>query len=438
MGALLVCQNVQAQRTNYNKIRFNENSNGKSTYHWVDGRYSLKVELEGRVEWNDDDSGVKSLSRNGRLEVEEKDSGRKYRIVVEPGEGNKLVYTYRKNGKKKELDNEGKRWLAKVLPQVIRESGMGAESRVQRILSEAGVEGVFEEIELIRSPGAKSLYLLYLFEQAELTGEETAKAAKIAQGISSPGDKTRFLITTARMFLIHDEAVDAYFEAVQSISSPGDKTRALIHLVDEELLKDERTYVIALRTAKTISSPGDKTRFMQKAVPFFIPQATDVYFETVNTISSPGDHARVLTSLLSSEGLDVDAMIPYLDSVRRISSPGDKARVLTQTADWLEENRANESLLERYFETAKSISSPGDRSRVLIHIFDVVDMSDESVLQWLNTVRTISSPGDKARVLLRASDRVADDDTLVDAYLATAETISSPSDRRRVLASLIE
>ena len=437
-GLFLIGQDVQAQGRNYNKVRIVENTNGKSSYHWVDGSYSLKIEVQGDIEWTPDERGVKSVSRNGYLEITEKKRGGKYSVVIEESSSGNVDYVYRKNGKKRTFDNEGQEWLADILPQVIRETGIGAESRVERILGESGVDGVFDEIELIKRPGPKSLYMLFLFEQAELTGEETVRAAQVAKEISSPGDKSRFLKITARMFLIHDESKSAYFDAVRSISSPGDKTRTLLHLVDEGLLKDEQSYIIALQVARTISSPGDKSRFLQHAVPVFVPAATDDYFEAVNTISSPGDHARVLTSLLESPDFGLESVVPYLESARRISSPGDKARVLAHAADWLEDNGANERILERYFETVKSISSPGDQSRVMVHIIDAVEMSDASMLLWLDTVKSISSPGDKARVLLRASERVEKSDELVDAYLETAETISSPGERRRVLGALID
>ena len=429
---------VIAQGGSYEKVRISEKSDGKITYQWVDGGYSLSIELEGDVEWSDDDKGIKSISRNGYIEIEEKTRRNRQRLVVEQAPNGDLKYEYRKNRKRAEFDEDAREWLAEVLSEVIRESGIGAEARVQRILDREGVDGVFDEIKNIERPWAKTLYLLHLLELAELTGNELVKAAELAVSISAPGDKSRFLKTTAKMFLMHDEAVGAYFDAVESITSPGDKTRVLIHLVEQDLLNDEVAYRVALETARTITSPGDKARFMQRAVPFFVPAATDEYFDAVNTISSPGDHARVLSALLESKELDTTVLLPMLDSVQRISSPGDKARVLTRVADWMDENGTTEKAIERYLETSETISSPGDRSRVLIHVFDATDMNDEAVLKWLDSVETISSPGDKARVLMRASDRVADNDTLVDAYLETAETISSPGDRRRVLAALID
>lgn len=434
---LLVSEQAYSQRSK-RKTSISIDRGGKSSYHWNNGRYSLKVEFEGELEWTDDDTGVKSMSRGSYLEIQEKTRSDKHEIVITPESNGEINYAYRYKGKKKPFDADAQEWLADVLQEFIRESGIGAEARTIRILERRGVDGLLQEVDLISSPTVKSRYLMHMFEHAELTGSQAAKAARTASGISSPGDKTKFLQATAKAFLIHQEAREPYFETARTISSPGDKTRLLIHLVQDDLLMDTDSYLMALEVARTISSPGDKARFMIAAAPLFVPEATDDYFDTVNTISSPGDHARVLIALLGQRNLDRTTMEQLFLSARKISSPGDKARVLTKAAEYMEDLGVSEEGVELYLEAARSISSPGDRARVLIHLFESVDLTDASILEWLETARTVSSPGDKARVLLRAADTINDNDELVEAYIDTAETISSPGDRRRVLEALLD
>lgn len=422
-----------AQSTNRQTTRF-----GKSTYHHIDDGYSLKVEMKGEIEWEDDETDVKYISRGGYLEIEEKDRGMKHRLRIEGESGDRLVYAYRRNGKKSNFDGEASEWLEEIIPAVIRETGIGAESRTIRILKQQGVAGVFDEIDLIRSPSVKVKYLTYLFEHAKLTAEETKRAASLTEDVSSPGDKARFLTAAAPDFFRHSEALDAYFEAVQTISSPGDKTRTLIHLADKDLLASKPAYVAALETVRGISSPGDKSRFMIKAVPFFMPTATSAYFDVVNTISSPGDHARVLMSLLDETEFDSTMMLALLKSAKRISSPGDKARVLIAAIDRMVEMETNDEVVNAYLDAAESVSSPGDRTRVLINLIDNDSLSKASMIAVLHSAQGISSPGDKTRFLLRAADQLNGDDELVDAYLETAETVSSPGDRRRALSALLQ
>ena len=426
-----------AQNNKKRKTRISIDRGGKSSYHWQNGRHVLKVEFEGELEWLNDDSGIKSMTRGSYLEIEEKTPNERHRLRVEAESGNDLAYTYRRNGKRRPYDEAAQEWFAEVLPAFIRESGLGAESRTRRILDTDGVDGVLDEADLINSPGVRTLYLLYLFDFAELTGRETTRAAQIASGISSPGDKSRFLKATAKAFLMHDEAIDDYFDAVRSISSPGDKTRVLTHLVELDLLDETERYILAVETAKTISSPGDKARFMKAAVPFFVPDATEAYFETVSTISSPGDHSRVLISLLDHNELDNEAMEELLRSARKISSPGDKSRVLLTAANQMEDIKVTESMLEVYLDVAGSVSTPGDRAKVLVHLYDSAEMNRSSKLAWLSKVKGISTPGDKARVLMRAADMIEDDE-VVDVYLDATRTVSTPGDRAKVLVHLFD
>ena len=425
-----------AQRVEARKTRINI-TNGKSSYHWSNGRYSLKVESRGEIEWSINDDDVGFISRGGYIEIEEKDRGYSHRVLIEPMSNGQLEYTYRRDGRKRSFDEEGKEWLAEVLPQFIRNSGIGAEERTQRILRTDGVDGVLAEIELIDSPSSKSKYLGYLFEFASLDAGQTRRAAQLTSEISSPGDKTRVLMAGAKDFFRYESSLDAYFDALESVSSPGDKTRALIHLAEENLLAEKTAYMEALDVALTISSPGDKSRFLMKAAPMYMATASTAYFDVVNTISSPGDHARVLINLMDEQRLDATSAERLMRSAERISSPGDKARVIIAGIRQLD-GLDNDSVIEVLLDASETISSPGDRSRVLIALLDEVKLSKSSMYALLDAARTISSPGDKTRVLLRAADQVDEDDELVEAYLEVAETISSPGDRKRALEALLK
>ena len=60
---------------------------------------------------------------------------------------------------KQPWDDEAKRFLATQLPIVVRRSGLGAEARVKSIFAKKGVDGVFDEIDLLGGDYARRLYL---------------------------------------------------------------------------------------------------------------------------------------------------------------------------------------------------------------------------------------------------------------------------------------
>ena len=102
----------------------------------TDGK-SFSVKLDGAIEFTDDDHDVKSLSPGGHFRMEEGSwlSGRAYDVRAD-SEGN-LTKTYSVDRSTKPLDSDGRAWLESLLPQVIRETAIGAESCVARILRQS-------------------------------------------------------------------------------------------------------------------------------------------------------------------------------------------------------------------------------------------------------------------------------------------------------------
>ncbi len=90
------------------------------------------------------------------------------------------------------------------MPQMIRESGVGAERRVARILRQGGPPAVITEIGLIHSDGSKRIYLEQLFSQATLNTEQLKEAARLIRGISSDGDKAQVLTTVDEKYFNGD------------------------------------------------------------------------------------------------------------------------------------------------------------------------------------------------------------------------------------------
>ena len=86
----------------------------------------LSVKVDGAIEFTDDDRDVKSLSPGGHFRMEEGSwlSGRRYDVKADSA-GN-LTKTYSVGSSVKPMDSEGQEWLGCLLPQIIRDSGIGA------------------------------------------------------------------------------------------------------------------------------------------------------------------------------------------------------------------------------------------------------------------------------------------------------------------------
>lgn len=396
------------------------------------GWTSLKVKLDGAIEFTDDDHDVKSLSPNGHFTIEEGSwlSGRGYDVKAD-ATGN-LTKTYSVGRTSKPLDDEGRTWLARLLPQVIRDSGIGAGSRVARILRQGGPQAAIAEIGLIHSDASKRVYLAQFFSQATLNAEQLKDSSKLIRGISSDGDKAQVLITVDEKYFAGD--LRPYlFDAAESVHSDGDKRRVLSDIIKKDGENTE-SLVRAARAARHISSDGDKAEVMiEIADPY---RASDelhmVYFEAVNSISSDGDHAHVLSKLLEKHGDDSDTLARVLHSAEKISSDGDKARVLKEAVS---SYRDDQDVRKAFFDAANSIASDGDHQQVLVTLVHKQGIGTDALARIANSAQRISSDGDKARVLVDLAG--ANIEPVRDAFFAAADSIHSDGDHARVLGAVL-
>jgi beta-lactamase regulating signal transducer with metallopeptidase domain len=398
-----------------------------------DGSTSLNVKIDGAIEFTDDDRDIKSLSPGGHFWMEEGTwlSGRVYDVKADSA-GN-LTKTYSVGSSVKPLDAEGREWLGRLLPQMIRESGIGAGPRVARILRQRGPQAVISEIGLIHNDGSKRIYLEQLFSQANLDTGQLEESAKLIRGISSDGDKAQVLVDVDGKYFTR-ELRPNLFEAVGTIHSDGDKRRVLSDI----LRKDARsmdTLFSAARAAEHISSDGDKAEVLvEMAIPYRENGGLGMaYFDAVKSISSEGDHARVLLAMLAAHGDDRGTLARVLRSAAKISSDGDKARVLEEAVT----RYSNDQPIDKAFiDAANSISSDGNHQQVLVALVHRQGIDAATIGEIAKSAQRISSDGDKARVLAElvgVNVEPARDD-----FFAAADTIHSDGDHSRVLLTLLD
>jgi hypothetical protein len=397
------------------------------------GWMSVSITIDGTIEFTDDDTDVKSLSPNGRFRLEDGGLLSKRAYEVKADAAGNLNRSYSVGWSTKPIDDEGRAWLARTLPQLIRDSGIGAGPRVARILRQGGPQAVLTEIGRIHSDGSKRVYLEQLFSQATLKPSDLKDAAKLIRNISSDGDKAQVILTFDANYFATD--LRSYlFDAAESINSDGDKRRVLSDIIKKDGGNSE-TLASAARAARHISSDGDKAEVLiEMAIPYRPAGGVDMaYFDTANSISSDGDHARVLSKMLASHGDDHNTLARTLLSAQRISSDGDKARVLKEAVASYNEDAP---VRKAFFEAANSISSDGDHQQVLVSLAQKQGIGADTLADIANSAKRISSAGDKAHVLIELAGTNVE--PARDAFFAAANSINSDGDRSRVLMVVLD
>ena len=201
-----------------------EQSRGNFT--WSDGKQKLEVKYEGKVEFTDDDSDVKTLSPGGVLRIREGGWTSSRTVEFEADASGTVRRRYWEGMSEKPFVPDGKAWLAQALPRIIRQTAFGAEGRVARILKAKGPAGVFAEIALIDGSWAKRVYFTELLKSPGLDAATVRQALEQAgRQIESDYELASLLISSDRL-LVDEATRRAYFEAAASIQSDYEMRRA--------------------------------------------------------------------------------------------------------------------------------------------------------------------------------------------------------------------
>ena len=391
----------------------------------------LNIRTEGQIEFTDDDTDVKSVSPGGYLSIEERRGWTTRKYEVTPTERRYTV-----NGHSQPLDGDGRKWLAETLPQVIRDSAIGADARVKRILKREGPAGVLDEISKISSDHAKRVYFGELFANGPLAVDILQRAAKqMGRQIASDGEKARLLMDVSATYLKDGSARAEYFDAIGTIASDGEHRRVLSNVLQKDG-RTKETLLLTLKSVKGIASDGEKAHLLIEAAdaPSLDDSVSTEYLATVNTIASDGEHARVLTALLRNGGASKETLVLAMKSAARIASDGEKARVLVRAADFY---TADPAIRSAFFNAAGGISSDGEKSRVLMAILAKSNLDKEGFIELIRTAARIASDGEKGRVLRSVASSCPNDDAVVSALVQAVSTISSDGEYRRVMSAML-
>jgi len=334
-----------------------------------DGNRRFELSMRGKVWFTDDDRDIQRLEPGGRLMIEERlRYGSERMIIITAAPNGDLQRTYIMDGQTRAFDATAQAWLSALLPEIIRETGVGAAERVKRIYSKRGAAGVLDEIELIKSSSNRRLYLTTLMNEARLNASEATRALRAAGRISSSSEKAGVLIAAADRLPMSEAPVrQAYVEAARSISSSSELRRALSRLLEDESLQ-EVVLRDAITVAGDIASSSERASVLVLAAQrhkFSNEGLRTAFFNATEGISSSSEKRRVLVALLRAQGGDKEVVRGVVRSARTISSDSEKAAVLMEVPSL---QLKDTTTAQVYLDTADTIRSRTSRQQVTSRI----------------------------------------------------------------------
>jgi hypothetical protein len=410
-------------------ISITNNGTDRTTATWSDGHDKLKVRIEGEVEFGDEDHTISHLSKGGRFAIWEKRGDQKTELDVQADRSGNLTYDYQVNGKETAFDDAGRAWLATVLVDVVRKTGIGAEERVNRILDRDGVAGLIKEVQLVPSEYVKRLFLTAALERPELsTADCSSILEEAAMSLESDYEKTELLLAVAKHRSWNASLIADYVDVAVTIESDYEVRRALTGIkLDRNTSPDVLDAI--LRVASRMKSDYEIAELLVSIAPDCrgSEQLTNLYIQAASGIKSDYEARRALSEIDWASGVSTDALVNALQLAGRLSSDYDAAELLTTLAP---PSRSDDRAVVAFMSAVGNVESDYDAGRTLTSFCDTDHLDAPAVLAVLDAAGRISSGYDRSNVLRAVSRHCHDNDELADAYLKAVDAIDSDYDRQ--------
>jgi hypothetical protein len=335
-----------------------------TTWEQSDDGLKMRVEIRGKAEFTDDYTDIRDVSEGGFVRIEEDRYGQSRRYEVRRSTNGEVRRTYYLNGDVRPLDQEARKWLAKIVLNAVRQSGIDADKRVQTIMRQRGLSGVLDEIALISSDYAKGIYFKTLIKNGNLnTAALQSVLRQAARQISSDYEQAQLLIGVAPVLTGKEGALPAFFEAIATIKSDYEHKRVLTALLKDNTSSQQVLVQIA-KSAARMSSDYEKANVLKSVAAVYLDdrELRSIFFQTIETIESDYEHHGVLSALLKNSKLSEEVLSEMLDSASRMSSDYEKATFLMEASSAY---AGDARLKAGFLKAAETIKSDYERGRVL-------------------------------------------------------------------------
>lgn len=367
------------------------------------GDYALGVRGEGQIDLAPDGSGVTALDEGGSLDIR-MSRGRTQRRVLFEGENGAVTQQFFVGGDEQPWGPEADRFVAEVMPVVLRETAISVEQRVAWLIENRGHEGLLDEIGLIHSDFAQRVYTV-----------QYATTATIA---------------------------DADFRRLMSLAadrmgSDFDLRTTLTEVHDLEMPTGDQ-FVALLGAGKSLGSDFDARTLLEHVGPRMpsTPEAAAAYFGLATTIGSDFDMRLALQPLVTKvDGSDELVAGAIAMAGSEIGSDFDLRVLLAEAAPRV---GASDVLARAYTRAVGGIGTDFDHREALMALAGGASLTPAGWRFLLESARSIGSDFDCATLLVNVAPHLPRDADVIAAYRETVGTIGSDFDRDRANAALVE
>lgn len=397
---------------------------------------SMDIQYRGDISVNDTDTDVTAISPGGYLKIKKTTFGNTRSIIIESNSQGKLIREYYEGRKKLDFEGEGQKWLADVLLEVVRHTGIAAKDRVARFYKKGGNDAVINEIKMIGSSSGKGRYF------KELVGICSEKdmpyvARKIGQYISSNSVRSELYREYSEKFMSSPEARVAFFEGIGYMTSNTERSNILRHTLRYNKL-DEKGMIALLKVTRRMTSNTERGAVLREVNEQFpkTDEGIDAYFDVVESMTSNTEKGNILRNLIRREESSTKMMKMVLEAVgREFTSNHEMGSVLRAAVPKMKDDP---KLAELYILAVNRMTSSTEMGNALTELIDYKPIkSTDAQISILRCSRRISSSTEKGRVLRKSTSFLGKSNEVDDAFFDALSSISSNSEKGYVMRNVI-
>ena len=393
----------------------------------------ISIQGKGEITFTDDDADVASLSDDGYLMIDVRNAEGRRRVEIEFRRGT-IERRFYVEGHERPWDQDARSWLAKTIPDIIRQTGIGAKARVKRLVARQGANGVLDEVAKITSSYVKRTYLTALMDATTLDSAAWQRLFRDA-GRQMSSDYELTQVVLAAMSRQPDAAARlAAVDALSSVRSDYEHRRALAAIVKAGPLTPAIVRAM-LQSAHNISSDYEQRQFLQQLIAAGAAESATAadLFGAIRTISSDFERRQILSALVGRAVSSPDIARELFQSVLTMRSDSERGDVLRNVGATIVFNDATRQV---FFKVVDAMHSDFERKRVLLSVLRGKDSSDAVLKEVLASAAGMTSDAERANVLLDLVNRHGVSETLKPSFQSTVDRMRSDFEHRRIMSAM--
>lgn len=417
-------------------------------------KQSLKIEYDGKITIGPDDRSITAISEGGYIRIRKTTFGNTRELFIS-NSGSGMNYEYKEGGHSKPFEPAGRAWLADILPEMMRSTTIGAQSRVDRLYQAGGVQAVLHELPQLTSDHVRAKYAALLFEKNIKESEVPTIINAIGQHISSDHYLYEVFKANSQLLLSNPNNMGDYLKAIETVNSDHYKTQLVKLAVNNQLPASQQKQVLQL--IGTVDSDHYRTEILKEIIgnklaedeiefllgtlvseiqsDHYRSEVIDKVLEEQASMSSQSmdivirsigmnrsDHYRkeTLEALIQHQKLSAQNYETLFNMLSNFSSDHYKAEFMKM----LVRNGNMGQYMNLFVREVSNINSDHYRTNVLEIALGNTSFSEDQLVTLIKSADSIRSDHYKAEFLARAC-RNSSSEKVKDAIRQTAKTIHS-------------